>query len=297
MGRKLRLGYTSYFDRCCTQLLQVREFSTDSILVYLVRLRKIAIRVDNIFSTRRDTVNGKQKMVSFQWSQGLAITSAQNELDEFIKQLPESFQTNCKYYYFHFSDLYQQSFLDLLRENYTAIRIRLFESTTHFGPSDHPELTMIRSRIMWDCFENVHTLLDLFLTIPLEIFPFFTFVTMLNLALGIIKACTFLCLDDRDWDKDFARRKLDLQHTLERLSDRFEEANRLGHPRCGLIMDDTPMFSGYARNFDRIKEWYSSKTDGNTGHRLSLTDELFNFGSEGADFWQQLSGYSYEGTL
>lgn len=105
---------------------------------------------------------------------------------------------------------------------------------------------------MWDCLQSAHTLLDLFLTIPLETFQPLTFVSMLNLALGIVKAGSLLFLTDRDWDKDFARRNLDLRHTLQRLSERFEEANRLGHPRCGIVMDDLPMFSGHARNFEWI---------------------------------------------
>lgn len=87
---------------------------------------------------------------------------------------------------------------------------------------------------MWDYLQGSHTLLDPYLTIPLETFPSLAFVSMPNLALGIIKGGAFLCLGDHHWDKVFARRNLDLAHSLQRLSELFNEETRLGHPQCGV---------------------------------------------------------------
>ena len=104
--------------------------------------------------------------------------------------------------------------------------------------------------------------------------------------------------DDHGWDKDFAKRDLDLRHTLQRLSERFEEPNRLGHPRCGILMDDLPTFSGYERNFEWINGWYSSRSNHDNTHLLStLMDQLSGHSAEGAEFWQRLSEYSFKGLL
>lgn len=105
---------------------------------------------------------------------------------------------------------------------------------------------------MWDYLQGAHTLLVSYLTIPLETFPTLAFISMSNLALGITKGGAFLCLGDHDWDEDFGRRNLDLTHTLQRLSELFDEATRLGHPRCGIMLDNLPVFSRYASNFKYI---------------------------------------------
>lgn len=103
---------------------------------------------------------------------------------------------------------------------------------------------------MWDYLQGAHTLLVSYLTIPLETFPSLAFISMPNLALGITKGGAFLCLGDHDWDEDFGRRNFDLTHILQRLSELFGEATRLGHPRCGIMLDNLPVFSRYARNSD-----------------------------------------------
>ncbi|KAJ5615763.1 hypothetical protein N7537_000877 [Penicillium hordei] len=64
--------------------------------------------------------------------------------------------------------------------------------------SDDPEPNLIRSKIMWDYLQVAHTLLDSYLTIPLETFPSLAFISMLNFALGIVNGGALLCLDNHD---------------------------------------------------------------------------------------------------
>lgn len=46
---------------------------------------------------------------------------------------------------------------------------------------------------------------------------------------------------------------------LERLSERFDEASRLGSPKCTILLDGRPFFSGYADRFRLMNSMHLSK--------------------------------------
>lgn len=90
---------------------------------------------------------------------------------------------------------------------------------------------------------------DAFSLVPVNTYPQFTFVSMLHLAVAIIKAARPLCTDDHDWDLEIARSSFNFPNTLQQLSEQFEARNRVGAPKCTILIDDKLRFLGYAENF------------------------------------------------
>lgn len=84
---------------------------------------------------------------------------------------------------------------------------------------------------MWDCLESTHALIDAFLLTPIESYPSLIFVSILHLALAIIKAFRLLCVEDQAWDLHTVQTMYNLPDILQILSKLFEEASRIGRQR------------------------------------------------------------------
>ncbi|KAK6197651.1 hypothetical protein LQW54_010696 [Pestalotiopsis sp. IQ-011] len=93
------------------------------------------------------------------------------------------------------------------------------------------------------------------LSIPVATCSTLTFVSMLHLALAIIKAAQLSCMEDREWDAETARAaNLNLERHLDRLSECFEAANQLNHPRSIILLEGKRLLAERARNFRSIRE-------------------------------------------
>lgn len=141
------------------------------------------------------------------------------------------------------------------------MRIRLLEPVNHGTRHDPLEPTPLRCRAMWDCLESTQALINAFLLIPIESYPSLTFVTILRLALAIIKAFRLLCVEDQAWDLHTAQTMYNLPDILQRLSKLFEEASRIGRPRCGIMANGRPLFCEYAESYKGIEHWFMSKAE------------------------------------
>jgi hypothetical protein len=146
---------------------------------------------------------------------------------------------------------------------------------------------------MWDCLESTQTLIDAFLLIPIESYPSLTFVSILHLALAIIKAFRLLCVEDQAWDLHTAQTMYNLPDILQRLSKLFEEASRIGRPRCGIMANGRPLVCEYAESYKGIEHWYMSKVG--MAHSDLMDSVVAHDGDQykGFDFWNQLSGLTY----
>ena len=94
LDKPARLEYTTYFDYCCEQLHREREYSTDLLLVNLIRIRKIADKVHDTFWGETECVGDKKP---FQKIYFLAMGTIRKELDELVDDLPESLSYNGVY--------------------------------------------------------------------------------------------------------------------------------------------------------------------------------------------------------
>ncbi|KAI8254234.1 Transcriptional regulator WAR1 [Colletotrichum sp. SAR11_239] len=277
LGRSSWLEFTRYFDDCCEKLANAQEYSTDLLLVQLIGARKVALRVDDTFREQSELANDQP----FGGLHALAIATVEKELDSFMDSLPAPLRSNY-----------------LLREQSAAIRIRLFEPAIHVQGSTRPQIPHLRSRMMWQCLTSIQELLNAFLALPVETYASLTFISILHLALAIIKACGLLCMKDRDWDLETARASLSLADTLQILSERFDAATRIDAAGCASLVNRQPLLSSYAENYRAIRRWFLSKVGpaGATSAMPTMMDPVFAEGvgvPEGFEFWQQLSELTY----
>ncbi len=146
---------------------------------------------------------------------------------------------------------------------------------------------------MWECLESTQALFDAFRLVPVESYPFLTFVSILHLALAIIKALRLLCVEDDAWDLDAARTMSDIPGNLHQLSKRFETASSLGTARCEIILHGRPIFSDYAQAYRDIERGYVSSLGPGTAHinSTSVDAVLAQDGEPYGDFefWNELS--------
>ncbi|KAJ3508484.1 hypothetical protein NM208_g15817 [Fusarium decemcellulare] len=90
LARPSRLEYMPYFDHCCTQLLKDDEYPTDTLLVYLIRIRQIALKVNDTFCGGSDSTIDRP----FRSIHALAMATVQKELDTFMDRLPDDLKWN-----------------------------------------------------------------------------------------------------------------------------------------------------------------------------------------------------------
>lgn len=150
---------------------------------------------------------------------------------------------------------------------------------------------------MWDCLESTQALCNAFRLIPVESYPSLTAVSILHLALAIIKALRLLCVDDHGWDLDTVRTIYNLPEILRQLSKLFDAASCLGSSRCAIVLHGRPIFAEYAEAYRGIERWYLSRLDPQAGPAgMAMMGDVIANGSgqfEGFEFWNQLSDFAY----
>lgn len=168
--------------------------------------------------------------------------------------------------------------------------------------SDTREPPGFRSQALWNCLASTQALMDQYSSIPAATCSTLTFVSMLHLALAIIKAAQLSCMDDREWDAETARANLNLGDHLDRLSERFESADQLNQPRSTILLEGRPLLAEHARNFRSIREWYlaNSGLGDDACFPPASAEPLFAQYAEQYDsfeFWQQLADMTTGGIV
>lgn len=92
VGKRSRFEYTTHLEQCCRQLIQDQEYPTDLLLVNLIRIRQIAIKVNDVSWEPIEVTNTSP----FRKFHSIAVASIRNELDTFMQQLPEHLKWNRK---------------------------------------------------------------------------------------------------------------------------------------------------------------------------------------------------------
>ncbi|PYI26424.1 hypothetical protein BP00DRAFT_451167 [Aspergillus indologenus CBS 114.80] len=146
----------------------------------------------------------------------------------------------------------------------------------------------------WYCLQSTQALLDEFRLVPVESYPALTFVTILHLALAIIKALRLLCVEDQAWDLTTARATYDLPGMLRELIKKFEAASSGGSPRSRILLQGRPIFSAYAEAYRGIERGYSTKLNGGvapSGPTSVPPVNAYDGEQSDLDFWAQLSEF------
>ncbi|KAJ5627304.1 hypothetical protein N7528_004731 [Penicillium herquei] len=272
LGKRYRLEYTAHFDEYCKKLQTDQEYPTDSLLVSLVGIRKIAMKVNNFFWELIGNPNNQPSGGVF----SIAMASIQNELDTFMNELPESLKWN-----------------HLLRTHCASIRIRLFEPFKFGEKCETLGPTHLRSRMIWDCLQSTHELYDAFRLVPVESIPPLTVISILHIALAIIKASRLLCVEDPAWDLSTARTMFNLPGILQQLSKVFEDASSRESPRSMMTVHGLPIFSEYAEAYRGIERLYINRLNTNalsnsSNSMLNPINESDISGDHGFDFWEPI---------
>lgn len=120
-----------------------------------------------------------------------------------------------------------------------------------------------RSEYMWKCLEAVADSFREQLAIPASQISTLPVTVNCVLAFATVTASRLLLSESpRDWDARLARRRLDFQDSLKRLSDQFEagdqEALRLDRRRR-VMEDGSSVFLKCSFKVRWIRQWYMSK--------------------------------------
>lgn len=213
---------------------------------------------DSFWPTTGITSNG-----SFGGIYSLAVASIKNELDNFMNQLPANLKENRMltppwptgggdtanvFVKICCGHTVPQSVFVFLNPSNTAIganvRTDAFKMPNTIACKAHSQSTMHSAWFRY------------------EFYPSLTFISILHIALAIIKAFRLLCLEDQAWDLNVARTMYNLPGILQHLSKLFEDASSRGSSRSRIILHGRPIFSKYAEAYRGIERWYLTKLSG-----------------------------------
>jgi hypothetical protein len=272
----------------------------------MVRLRKIAVKMQDAIGSRGDYLKG----MTLPGTHTMTVATVQRELDDFMSHLPVALCSSRKYHLFPLSSSIaymkptkHSARLDLLVNDCNAIRIRLLEPAIYASLSERPSASAQRTRMLWDCLAAAEALFESCLAMPPEAFSAMCISTIIHMAVAMVKSLKLLSLDDRDWDRVTARQTYNLGETFQRLHDRYDAAYRCDKPRAGILKDGRPLMVRYAERMGWLRDWYAAKvapamatpptttTTALTGVLAQGTGDfdMAMMGDPSVDFWQQLS--------
>ena len=129
---------------------------------------------------------------------------------------------------------------------------------------------------------------------PVESIPSLTVISILHLALAIIKASRLLCVKDQAWDLTTARTMFDLPSILRQLSKVFDDASSNGSARSQRIVHGLPIFSEYAGAYPGIERAFVARinSDGHVSTPLPMDPVVTSGGDYDLTFWDQLSDFT-----
>ncbi|KAK7421728.1 hypothetical protein QQZ08_009816 [Neonectria magnoliae] len=182
----------------------------------------------------------------------MAINSARRELDSFVKMQPEVVKQN-KIFWSH----------------YHAFLIRLYEpvllmKASSITDSDSlPTEPFQRTEALWKCVQCCSQFFDHHFTIPAASLSATPVTVSGVVTFSIVTISRIMLLDPMpDWEPAMARRRLDMDKVLRRMSDQFEEADRVAQElgrRRRILDDGTSVFLKYSFKARWIRQWFNSK--------------------------------------
>lgn len=90
------MRYTSYVKECITMLENEREYETDVVLVFLLRIQYLTQRISEL-NPRDNTV--EEFSSTLKAPTAVYVSVFQNELDELRSSLPENLKNDSTYYF------------------------------------------------------------------------------------------------------------------------------------------------------------------------------------------------------
>jgi hypothetical protein len=197
----------------------------------------------------------------------MALDTVHRELENYFKLQPESVKQIRM-----FPDLIIVPKLIVtagFRAHYNSILVRLYEpiltmkTSSLLSPDTPPSEPFLRSEYLWKCLEAVQNTLENHVILPPEKISILPVTVSCVLAFVTVTASRLIMAENStDWDPKAARRRLQFQDILQRLSDQFaqadEEAQRLNRRRR-VMEDGSSVFLKSCFKVRWIRQWYLSK--------------------------------------
>ncbi|KAI8957487.1 hypothetical protein F5Y11DRAFT_339569 [Daldinia sp. FL1419] len=239
--------FTEYMYQCCNELFEAMNCPTDQLAVTLVRMQHLVVQATKIMPEKSD--NG-QTLLGV--SHVMAMASVRRQLDDIVGQLPEDQKSNF-----------------LVWHHYHMVLIRLYEPLIDVKSVDPSNKAFMRGQALWTCCQSAKSLLELYLTIPGDMFAALTFVLVAHLSYASIVLTHLLLFEDPDWDARTAGDSVNYPDLAERLSDYFVLCEQLLGRRRKVLEDGKGLFARLAERMRWVKNWYISKSS--TGSSIENT--------------------------
>ncbi|ENH70555.1 hypothetical protein FOC1_g10012485 [Fusarium oxysporum f. sp. cubense race 1] len=241
--------WSTHLASCCENLTEAREYESDIYLVSLVRMQHLA---DRGFSAIPAIDPFDPTPPTFHAVTAMALDTVHRELENYFKLQPEIVKR-----------------IPGFRAHYNSILVRLYEPILIMKPSSllSPDTPLtepfLRSEYLWKCLEAVQNTLENHVTLPPEKISILPVTVSCVLAFVTVTASRLIMAENStDWDVKAARRRLQFQDILQRLSDQFaqadEEAQRLNRRRR-VMEDGSSVFLKSCFKVRWIRQWYLSK--------------------------------------
>ncbi|ETS78504.1 hypothetical protein PFICI_10566 [Pestalotiopsis fici W106-1] len=198
-------GYTDYAEKCCLELKQTPEYSSDQLLTGMVDLQRLVLQACVLGS--KMTTTTRQEVLDT--PRNMLVSSQQNWIEETFTKLPQNIRFN-----------------HVIRSHYYTALIRLHESTIYLKPSNAPDGPLTRTQSLWACLENANLLLTSAPSTPVDVFSKSLFSMTAHVAFAHLTLTRLLFLNDACWDAAAARKSIDYPGLVERLADYFDTADR-----------------------------------------------------------------------
>ncbi|KAM0250135.1 hypothetical protein ACHAP5_002452 [Fusarium lateritium] len=243
------VNWSAHLSQCCDTLAETREYESDLYLVALVRMQHMA---DRGFSVIPAIDPSDPTPPTFQAVTAMALDTVHRELESFFKSQPDAVRNTPGF-----------------RSHYNSLLVRLYEPILAMKPSslstsDAPlSEPFQRAEYLWKCLEFICDALELHAALPADQISILPVTVSCVLAFVTVTASRIVLGEATpDWDQKSARRRLQFQNVLQKLSDQFaqadEEAQRLNRRRR-VMEDGSSVFLKSSFKVRWLRQWYLSK--------------------------------------
>ncbi|KAI9739999.1 MAG: hypothetical protein M1818_005055 [Claussenomyces sp. TS43310] len=219
--------YTANTNECCNVVANAAEQPSDRILVYLVRLQRIAERI------RQNNLH--EEPAPLKAPVGIYVKLSRAELAAFKNSLPDDLRHNTS-----------------ILMHYSIAEIQLYDIC--FSLPFDPNLPLQRTELLYASQASAAAFLDAFYSIPLERYFMLTLIN-LGQVFQVLTSISKLCLfEGEDLDLAQMRALVDLSGVIERLCQRMEHATAL-YDSGG----DTSTWALCGKKLRQMNSWYEAR--------------------------------------
>ncbi len=227
------MRWTPYLDECLRLLEEKREYPTDLLLVYLVRVQLISNKL--ACAPWNDTFG--DAMTKF--PPEFYLKALQSQLDDLKRNIPPELQTNSKSYFLsqllkqhvltHFAEILQLHVLNTVLSMHEH-SLSMHEHSLSISPSKNissdSSTQLQRIENLWTCLTTTKSWFATFLSLdsfPLSCYPQMSMAILAQMAHCLVALFRLSTFESPNvlWDRQRVRQELDLGEVVKLMSDRW----------------------------------------------------------------------------